>query len=236
MQERADASPADDASPKFKVDVYHRREPLAIPLEVDLRIGETPDVIEFSIMAVSRRADKTDAEENKSHVHIFQLPRSFFGDTPLKEIHRIVAGNFEKLIDGILEIETALFFTTVINFTLDHFNPALMGGSNSRQRIIEHHRAKTEEMLRRIFNTPLQKRGRFSPWTVLELNMAVTEAVSETIGKITADKVAHRLRNKHGEKAPPTGKALLLLVKRHGLKWQQIIEQAEKKRTGKRQQ
>jgi hypothetical protein len=163
--------------------------------------------------------------------HGFQLPRALLAGKDPAEFFEFIVKNFQAAIDDTLAYETVLLFTDIVNFALldAHAASGRGGSAQNRNRVIVNHTKKTEERLRAFFRTPEQKRGRFSPWNLVELTIAVTTAAAQVTGRVTADKVARRLQKAHGDIAPPTGKALLQLVARHGLKWEQILEQAKKR-------
>lgn len=157
--------------------------------------------------------------------HRFQLPRALVSQPDPEQLFQIISNNFNKHIQRHLGEETMLFFTTLVNFVVLDQNPGLAGGA-SRERIIRNHVTRTEAMLRQFFKVKPQTRGRVSPWTAFELTAAVRIAagqLAEITKNITAEKVAKRMRKLYPEKAPPSGKALLALLRRHGLAWADVL-------------
>lgn len=196
-----------------------------IPFEGRIGIVATDRVLEFTIIVYPDEGEQGISPQTPASGHGFILPRAFIQDQSPDAFFHIVAANFDKTIKDAMTAEAMLLFTDLVNFTLLHLNPAGATASR-RQRIIANHLKRTEARLREFFKVKPQTRGHFSPWDVTELSTAVTEAARGVRGRVTAEKIARRLQKSHGEKAPPSGKALLQLMRRHGLKWAQVVEQA----------
>lgn len=194
----------------------------------EFQIIVTERMMMFGITVAPPGGMEKASESNPPTQHAFHFPRALLGDVDPEELFGIIAHNFKSHIWQRFAVEAVLFFTTLSNFTLLNMNPGL-SGAGSRDRIIKNHAAHSEAALRQFFNNVQPpRRGRASPWTVLELSTAVRKAVEQMAAEhipppFTAAKVAVRMQKLYPEKAPPSGKGLLKLVKRHGLKWADLV-------------
>jgi hypothetical protein len=186
----------------------------------------TDDVLRFTI---SVEPSGSGLERKEVASRSFELPRDQLGSAPLSRLCERVDNNLQPHLEHVLADVAAQHFADVVNHTLLRLNPPLNTPAR-RQQIISDSLTKTEQRLRVFFGVP--RRGRLSPWTSHDLRIAVLIAahqvqISQPSGRLTAAKVAKRIRKTHGKKAPPSGKALLQLIQRHGLKWADLLPEVE---------
>ena len=185
-------------------------------------------VLMFQIIIAPPGGFEQASEANPPIAHAFHFPRSLVGDVNPEDVFKIVINNFHKHVWRHFAVEAVHLFTDLVNFSLLDLNPGLSGPA-SRDRIIKNHVSRTEGELRGFFEIKPPRRGRGSPWTMLELSKAVQKAAGEVSEPVTASKVAQRMKKLYPDKAPGKGKALLKLIERHGLKWADLVSSGDTK-------
>jgi Arc/MetJ-type ribon-helix-helix transcriptional regulator len=126
---------------------------------------------------------------------------------------------FTKKIEQTVREELRLHFHDVASLCLDRLRIERIDS----KEIIANHIEQTKARVRK--NVGARGRGQPSKWTKRELSQAVRAALA-AFPKMerTQENAAKRLRDMepYKEKAPPTGGALRILLKRHELKWEEV--------------
>lgn len=185
----------------------------------ELRIRAKDDVIELYIFITPNAAGEEVIKR------VWRAPLKFLAGRDPQQYIEDVFRNFTASLYGTLAVETLMHFLSLSNMGFARSRPELFehGAGN---RVIEGHLREREAWLREFYKIP--KRGKPSPWNDYELALAVKTAAAQiTRGRITAEKVRKILAEIAPEKTPKTAKALLMLVSRHGLKWEELIKRQQ---------
>jgi hypothetical protein len=125
--------------------------------------------------------------------------------------------SFKSKLWDFLTQEAARLQSDIANQKLD----ALGIEEIDMRDIVEQHASKTEAHLREILK--LQGIGNFSLWTRLDLTRDVRDALKWLSGRDrNYEKVAARLQNLYGDKAPASAGALKQLLRRHKIDWKEL--------------
>src|ERR1044072_230710 len=133
-----------------------------------------------------------------------EFPASLFKDeNSLRKFVALVNQIFSKFLPEALDGEAVLHLNDVIHFALNHLE---LDTIDLREQARAHARSTQKLVLNRL---GLQKAGRAPQWQRLELARAVASVLrGMSKRERTYNRVAARLKEQYGDKAPKSGDAL----------------------------